>query len=96
MEFTQSSLAIIEILNESKLCVILNIYVKYSLADLRRAQGTRVLTRASNSFQFHAVLGKIWQNHVLVPPEGVAPSPKGNPGSTTELITTTLISWTSA
>ena len=28
-------------------------------------------------FQFHAVFGKIWQNHMLAPP------PRGNPGSAT-------------
>ena len=33
--------------------------------------------RAPKFFQFHAVFGKIWQNHMLAPP----PPPPGNPGS---------------
>ena len=39
--------------------------------------------RASKFIQFHAVFGKIWQNHVLVPPGGLAPPSRGNPGSAT-------------
>ena len=35
-------------------------------------------------FQFHAVFGKIWQNRMLVPPDELAPPPRGNPGSATE------------
>ena len=35
--------------------------------------------------QFHAVFGKIWQNHMLAPPGGLAPPPMGNPGSTPAL-----------
>ena len=33
--------------------------------------------------QFHAVFRKIWQNHMLAPPQGggLAPPPMGNPGS---------------
>ena len=34
-------------------------------------------------FQFHAFLGKIWQNRVLAPPGELAPLPWGNPGSAT-------------
>ena len=30
--------------------------------------------------QFHAVFRKIWQNHMLAPPGGLAPPPMGNPG----------------
>ena len=37
----------------------------------------------SKFFQFHAVFGKIWQNHMLVPPGELAPPPRGNPGSAT-------------
>ena len=31
--------------------------------------------------QSHAVFCKIWQNHMLAPPGGLAPPPTGNPGS---------------
>ena len=31
--------------------------------------------------QFHAVFCKIWQNHMLTPPGGLAPPPTGNPRS---------------
>ena len=31
--------------------------------------------------QFHAVFQKIWQNHMLALPGGLAPPPMGNPGS---------------
>ena len=31
--------------------------------------------------QFHAVFRKIWQNHMLAPPGGLAPLPMRNPGS---------------
>ena len=34
-------------------------------------------------FQFHAVFGKIWQNHMLAPPGELAPPPRGNSGSAT-------------
>ena len=37
-----------------------------ALANLRGAQGTRA-PLGSKFFQFHAVLGKIWQNHVGTP-----------------------------
>ena len=37
----------------------------------------------SKFFQFHAVFGKFWQNRMLSPPGGLAPSPWGNPGSAT-------------
>ena len=33
-------------------------------------------------FEFHVVFGKIWQNGMLSPPGGFAPSPTSNPGST--------------
>ena len=44
----------------------------------------KFLTRAPRSifFQFHAVFGTIWQNGMLAPP-GLAPPPRGNPGSAT-------------
>ena len=35
--------------------------------------------------QFHAVFHKIWQNHMLAPPRGLAPPPTGNPGSAPDL-----------
>ena len=41
------------------------------------------LPRGPNSFNFIQFFGKIWQNHVLAPPGGLAPPPRGNPGSAT-------------
>ena len=35
----------------------------------------------ANFSEFHAVFHKIWQNHMLSPPGGLAPPPMGNPGS---------------
>ena len=37
----------------------------------------------SKFFQFHTVFGKIWQKCMLAPPGGLAPLPRGNPGSAT-------------
>ena len=37
----------------------------------------------SKFFQFHAVFGKIWQNHMLATPGELAPPPRGYPGSAT-------------
>ena len=40
--------------------------------------------RATKFFLLHAVFGKNWQNLLLVPPHpsgGLAPPPRGNPGS---------------
>ena len=34
-----------------------------------------------NFSQFYAVFRKMWQNHMLAPPGGLAPPPTGNPGS---------------
>ena len=34
--------------------------------------------------QFHATFWKIWQNHMLALPGGLAPPPAGNPGSASE------------
>ena len=48
-----------------------------------RSKGARG-THAPNFFQFHAVFGKIWQNYML-PPQRLAPPPRGNPGFATEL-----------
>ena len=40
----------------------------------------------SKFFQFHAVFGEIWQNRMLAPPPGeLAPPPRGNPGSATDM-----------
>ena len=54
-----------------------------SLADLRG--GTQ--GRGSKFFQFHAVFGKTWQNHMLATPcpIGLAHPFRGNPGSATDL-----------
>ena len=41
--------------------------------------------RGRKFFQFHAVFGKIWQNRMLAPPRELAPPPRGNPGSVTDL-----------
>ena len=56
------------------------------MADLRKHKGC--VPRGPHSLNFNEVLGKIWQNHMLVlrqPPtrEGLVPLPWGNPGSAT-------------
>ena len=54
----------------------------YHVADLRGARMTR--PPGSKFFQFHAVFGKFWQNCMLAPTSrGLAPRPRGNPGSAT-------------
>ena len=55
-----------------------------SLADLRGGH-EGCAPPGSKFFQFHAVSGKIWQNHMLAPPlpGGLAPPPRRNPGSAT-------------
>ena len=50
------------------------------VADLRGREGR---PPGPKFFQFHAVFGKIWQNHMLAPPGELAPPPQGNPGSAT-------------
>ena len=45
-----------------------------AVADLRGVRGARP---PSKFFQFHAVCGKIWQNRMLAPPGGLAPSDRG-------------------
>ena len=55
-----------------RLCVFLFVWGGVSakaVADLRGVQGT--LPPGSKFFQFHAFLGKIWQNRMLAPPRGV-------------------------
>ena len=42
------------------------------MADLGGHEGP-VPPPPSKFFQFHAVLGEIWQNHMLAPPGGLAP-----------------------
>ena len=51
------------------------------MADLRGARGTRPTPPPPKLkfFQFHAVFGKIWQNHMSAPPP--PPSGVGNPSS---------------
>ena len=39
--------------------------------------------RGPKFFQFHAVFGENWQNHMLAPPGELVPPPRGNPGSAT-------------
>ena len=39
--------------------------------------------RGPKFFQFHAVFGKFWQNHMLAPPGGFGAPSRGNPGSAT-------------
>ena len=45
--------------------------------------GARDAPPGPKFFQFHEVLGKIWQNRMLEPPGELAPPPRGNPGSAT-------------
>ena len=54
-----------------------------SVADLGGARGVRPPPRAPKFFQFHAVFGKIWQNHMLAPHQGSWCPQWGNPGSAT-------------
>ena len=62
--------------------------MKSTVADLH----SKILDSAPppgdpNDFQFHAVFGKIWQNRMLAPPPGeLAPPPRGNPRSATDLL----------
>ena len=39
-----------------------------------------------NSFNFMQFWGEFWQNRMLAPPGGLAPPPRGNPGSVTEVL----------
>ena len=57
---------------------------QYTLADQRGGVRDAPLG-GPNSFNFMQFFGKIWQNHMLKPPGGLAPPPRGNPGSTTEI-----------
>ena len=50
------------------------------VADLGGAPGAHP-PYGSKFSQFHAVFRKIWQNHMLAPPRGLAPPPTRNPGS---------------
>ena len=58
----------------------------HAVADLRGGgrEGC-VPPRGPKFFQFHAVFGKIWQNRMLAPPGELAPPPRGNPGSATDM-----------
>ena len=61
-----------------------NIEPHSSLVYQWRIQGGERDTRPRSKFcQFYAVFGKIWQNCMLVPPEGWRPPPRGNPESAT-------------
>ena len=45
-----------------------------------------------NFSQCHAVFRKIWQNHMLAPPRGLAPPPTGNLGSAPVKVMFSLVS----
>ena len=45
--------------------------------------GSKGAPAGSKFFQFQEVFGKIWQNCMFAPPGGLAPPPRGNPGSPT-------------
>ena len=45
------------------------------------SKGGETSTTCSKTFQFHAVLGEIWQNRMLMPPRRLVPPPRGNHGS---------------
>ena len=72
MKFAESSLAIIDILNESNLRVIFNSYVKYSLADLWGATDTHCQPKifSLSCSLFFRNFGKIvfWQPHRVAAP----------------------------
>ena len=55
-----------------------------SIGGSKRGVSDTCAPGGSKFFQFHAVLGKFWQNCMLVPPVGLAALPWGNSGSTTE------------
>ena len=62
------------------------ITVSTSVADLHSKILDARPPWGSKFFQFHAVFGKIWQKRMLAPPPGeLAPPPRGNPRSATEL-----------
>ena len=46
---------------------------RMAVADLRGYEGRFPPPQGSKFFQFHAVFGKILQNHMLAPPEGWHP-----------------------
>ena len=54
--------------------------IVFTVADLGGASGAHP-PMAEKFSQFPAVFRKIWQNHMLAPPGGLAPPPTGNPGS---------------
>ena len=58
--------------------------IAFPVADLRGAQGMHA-PWGSKFFQFHAVFGKFWHNHMLAPPppREFALPPRRNPGSAT-------------
>ena len=61
-----------------------DVLVALPVADLRGGGTSDARSRGSKFFQFHADFGKIYQNHMLVLPEELAPLPRGNPGSATD------------
>ena len=44
-------------------------------------------------FQFHAIFGEIWQNHMLAPPGELVPPRRRNPGSATGVAELLLFSY---
>ena len=57
-----------------------------AVADLRGGARDAGPPPGSKFFQFHAVFGKLWQNRMLAPSPGeLAPPPRGNPGSATDV-----------
>ena len=61
-------------------------YILLPLAALSWPEGLPV--PRSKLFQFHAVFGKFWHNHVLPPLGEFAPPPRGNPWPATDCIHT--------
>ena len=68
--------------------VCVPVYLSVSVADLMGGCERRLPPPGFKFFQFHAVFGEIWQNRKLAQPPspgGLAPPPRGNPGSATGL-----------
>ena len=63
------------------------------MTDLRGPRVPHAPSWGSKFFQFHAVLGKFWQNRMSAPPPGkLASPPRGNPGSATTNVNISYLS----
>ena len=80
----KSLLADLELKSRSNV-LIQHRYVRISSGGSKGGARDAWAPWGSKFFQFHAVFGKIWQNHMLAPsPRELAPPPQRNPGSATD------------